>query len=430
MTKTNPHATTLARPLTLTNGTMLPNRIAKSALSETMAHARTGSPTEKLIQLYRRWARSGAGLLITGNVIVAQNGRAEPNNVVVEDERNLPMLRRWAEAAQAHGARLWMQLNHAGRQSPKRVNRKPVAPSPVELDGLTALFRRPRTLDHDEILEIVNRFANAARIAKKAGFSGVQIHAAHGYLVSQFLSPLANRRTDQWGGTAENRRRFLLEIIRATRAAVGPDFPIGVKLNSADFQRGGFDEEESMNVARALEAEGVDLLEISGGNYESPAMMGDYAEKISTREREAYFLDYAQKIRTVVEIPLLLTGGMRTAATMGSVIEDGAVDMIGLGRPMIVEPDLPARILDGEAQAARSVQVRIGIKLLDGMLQTVWYQAQFRRIASGRDPKPGLSPLVALASGFVRNFAFNPLPWPRRRQPKMLECANAIDSTV
>ncbi len=350
--------------------------------------------------------------------------------MVIEDERYLPMLRRWAEVAQANGSKLWMQINHAGRQSPKRVNREPVAPSSVALRGFMGLFRRPRPLEHDEIVAIIHRYAKVAGIAKKAGFSGVQIHAAHGYLASQFLSPLANRRTDQWGGSPENRMRFLLEIIRATRAAVGPDFPIGVKLNSADFQRGGFDEEESMNVARALEAEGVDLLEISGGNYENPAMVGQQPGKVrkSTREREAYFLEYARKIRAEVKMPLLLTGGLRTAATMASVIEDGAVDVIGLGRPMIVEPDLPARLLSGEAEAAKTIRLSTGIKLIDSMLELNWYQAQFRRMASGREPNPGLSRLLALLSGFARNMAFNPLPWPRQPKTKLLEGATTVDS--
>jgi 2,4-dienoyl-CoA reductase-like NADH-dependent reductase (Old Yellow Enzyme family) len=397
-------AASLASPLQLPSGAVLPNRFAKAAMSEVLADPRTGEPGEALARLYERWGRGGAGLLLTGNVIVDMEGRTEPGNVVVVDERWLPGLRRWAEAGQANGAKMWMQINHAGRQTPKKLARVPVSPSDVGLRGMFGLYARPRALETSEIHTIIDRFAFAAGLAKEAGFSGVQIHGAHGYLVSQFLSPLANRRDDEWGGDPERRRRFLLEIVRAMRRTVGPAFPIGVKLNSADFQRGGFTIEESMDVARALEHEGIDLLEVSGGNYERPAMMGagEIAGKgrASTESREAYFLDYARQIREVTKTPLLLTGGMRSAAIMREVIESGAVDMVGLGRPLAYEPDLPARILAGTTERARAVKLATGLRKLDDLVQLMWFQAQIHRMGEGAEPDPQLGKLRALAFGF------------------------------
>lgn len=369
-------------------------------MSEVLGDAVTGAPTERLVRLYERWGRGGAGLLITGNVMVAHDGRAEVGNVVVEDERDLDVLRRWAAAAQAHGAQLWMQINHGGRQCPRSLNRAPVAPSAVPMRGMGGMFVAPRALEAREIEEMIERFARTAAIAKKAGFSGVQIHGAHGYLVSQFLSPLTNQRDDAWGGDAARRMRFLLEIVKATRAAVGPKFPIGVKLNSADFQRGGFSGQDAVEVARALEEAGVDLLEVSGGSYESPAMVGrgELPGKMrkSSLAREAYFLEYARDIRAAVKTPILLTGGMRTLGAMTETIDSGAVDVVGLARPLAYEPDLPARLLDGSATEAKPVDLRTGMKRVDDMLQIFWFQLQIHRMGDGLAPKPGLSKIAAL----------------------------------
>ena len=410
-----PTTTPLAASLTLPSGATLPNRLAKSAMSEVLADPDTGAPTEALVRAYERWGRGGAGLLITGHVIVDADGRGEPGNVVVTDDRHLAALARWAGAAQAGGARLWAQLNHAGRQSPRRLTRAPVSPSDVAMRGFAGAFARPRALTGEEIEAIIGRFATAARVIQAAGFHGVQVHGAHGYLVSQFLSPRTNRRDDASGGDAARRSRFLLEVVRAIRAAVGPAFPVGVKLNSADFQRGGFTIEESMEVARALEAAGVDLLEISGGNYESPALVGSgelpAAQRDSSREREAYFLDYARRIRAVTTLPLMLTGGMRSRATMEEVLAEGAVDVIGLARPLTHAPELPRALLDGTAAAAPVVRVRSAIRRLDDALQVFWFQEQIHRMGRGLDPDPALSRYGALWRG-VRATLF---PAGRRR---------------
>ncbi len=384
----------LARPLSLAHGPEIPNRFAKSAMSEQLA-APDGGPGSGILRLYERWGAGGAGLLLTGNVMVDRRALGEPGNVVVEDDRHLARLTRWAAAAQARGARLWMQVNHPGRQSPRTLSPEPVAPSAVPLEGMGGAFAAPRALEEREIHEIVRRFAATAEVAKRAGFAGVQIHAAHGYLVSQFLSPRTNRRTDAWGGSPERRRRFLLEVVQATRAAVGTEVSVGVKLNSADFQRGGITEEETVEVVRALDDGSVDLLEISGGTYERPEMWRAPARR-STFEREAYFLDFAERVRGVATMPLMLTGGMRTRVGMVAALSGGAIDLVGLARPLAVEPDLPARLLSRRADAARRIDLSVGVRAIDAMIEACWYQFQIGRMGCGSSPRPGASRLAAL----------------------------------
>jgi 2,4-dienoyl-CoA reductase-like NADH-dependent reductase (Old Yellow Enzyme family) len=366
-------------------------------------------PSDALVRLYDRWARGGAGLLISGNVMVDPTARGELRDVVIEDDRHLARLRAWAEASTRHGVPIWMQINHPGRQS---MSPNPVAPSAVPMDQGFGVFHTPRALENREIEAIVARFATTASIAQAAGFSGVQLHAAHGYLISQFLSPRTNQRTDAWGGSSENRRRFLLAIVRAVREAVGPDFPVSVKLNSADFQRGGFSEDESLAVVQALAAEGIDMLEMSGGTYESAAMMGISEAKASTRAREAYFLDYATRVRASVSTPVMLTGGFRTLAGMAEAIASGDVDVVGLARPLSQEPDLPARLLAGTAERSAVKPQHIGIRQADGMVDLLWHQDQIHRMGEGRDPDPERSPWFMLAG---RLLEMGPELFRRRR---------------
>jgi len=386
----------LAQPLTLTSDVTLPNRIGKAAMSENLCGT-DGAPTEGLFTLYERWGRGGAGMLLTGNVIVHREGRTEPHNVVIEDDRHQALLKRWARAAQADGSKLFMQINHAGRQTMRAVTWQPVAPSAVAVKR-PGVFSVPRPLEDAEIEDLVQRYAFVASQAYEAGFAGVQIHGAHGYLVSQFLSPLTNLRTDRWGGSLDNRMRFVVEIARAMRNATSPGFAITAKLNSADFQRGGFSAEDSVRVAQALEAEGLDLLEISGGSYEKPAMMGTTRE--STRKREAYFLEYAETMRETVEMPLMVTGGFRTREGMLHARETGAVDVVGIARPFAVDPDLATRILDGDAEPLDQGDTRVGVRLFDDLLGLWWYQAQMKRMAEGKEPQPNLGKLGML----VRNL--------------------------
>ncbi|HTO41596.1 MAG TPA: NADH oxidase, partial [Rhizomicrobium sp.] len=212
-------------PLTLPNGSILQNRIAKAAMEENMADA-AHAPSTDLMQLYTAWAQGGAGLILTGNVMIDRRAMTGPGGVVLEDDSNLPAFRQWARIGQAKGAQMWVQLNHPGRQVMKNMGQETWAPSPVALDlgKFSKMFATPKAMTEQEIHEVIGRFADAARIAEQAGFAGVQIHAAHGYLISQFLSPLTNRREDRWGGALENRARILLETVKAVRCAVSPTF--------------------------------------------------------------------------------------------------------------------------------------------------------------------------------------------------------------
>lgn len=379
----------LAQPLTLANGAVIRNRLAKSAMSEALGT--TGNRvTEGLAHLYGRWAEGGIGLQITGNVMVDARALGEPNNVVLENAVDMELLKLWATAGSQQGAQVWMQLNHPGKQSPKGLNIETVAPSAVSFgNGLQRYFTTPRELTASEIEDLVQRFAKSAALAKQAGFGGVQIHGAHGYLVSQFLSAHHNRRQDDWGGSAVKRRRFVLAIYDAMRKEVGPRFPIGIKLNSADFQRGGFTEEESLEVIQALSEAGMDLIEVSGGTYESPKMSQGLSQRESTRAREAYFLYFAEKVRAVTKTPLMVTGGFRTSAGMAEALRDGSLDLIGLARPLAIEPDFPHRLLAGE-EGRHPVPSRIstGIRAIDEMalMEVAWYSRQLRRMAEGKDP--------------------------------------------
>jgi 2,4-dienoyl-CoA reductase-like NADH-dependent reductase (Old Yellow Enzyme family) len=397
---TGPHSDVLSKPISLPCGGELPNRIAKSAMSEQLSDE-YNSPTEDHARLYRRWAEGGTGLSLTGNVMVDRRSREGLRNVVVEDDRDLASLRRWASEGQVGGCRLWMQVSHPGRQTVPGVSQEIVAPSPVRLKKMGPLFSAPRQLRPDEIESLIDRFATTAAIARMAGFSGVQVHGAHGYLCAQFLSPITNRRTDRWGGTLDNRMRFLLEVVRTVRGSVGADFPVSVKLNSNDFQRGGSTVRDAVVVAQALEAERLDLLELSGGTYESPSMMVGPGRATELRRREAYFLEAAAEVRAATSLPLMLTGGLRSAAAMASIVADGTVDVVGLARPLAVDPDLPKRILSGESDGVRLPRVTLHNKTLDSMLNLFWYVEQIHRMADGEDPDPELSLVGALLRGLA-----------------------------
>jgi 2,4-dienoyl-CoA reductase-like NADH-dependent reductase (Old Yellow Enzyme family) len=382
-------------PLDLPCGARLKNRFMKSAMSEVLADAQHNA-TEGLATLYRTWARGGVGLQVTGNVMIDRDALGEPANVALDAASDRASFERWARAGSEEGTQLWMQLNHPGKQSPSLLVREPLAPSAVPLGGdVGRFFNTPRALTEAEIEGVIARFAYAAGAAKETGFGGVQIHGAHGYLVSQFLSPHHNVRTDAWGGSAEKRRRFALEVYRAIRARVGASFPVGIKLNSADFQRGGFTEDESMAVVDALAAEGVDLIEVSGGTYEAPAMTGFGAKDApaSTRAREAYFLAFAEKVRARTTVPLAVTGGFRSGPAMLDALRGGAIDLVGLARPLAVCPDFPARLLRDPSASLDVPRPTTGIKLVDKatMLDVTYYETQLERMARGLPAKPDLS---------------------------------------
>ncbi|MFV5374388.1 NADH:flavin oxidoreductase/NADH oxidase family protein [Acinetobacter calcoaceticus] len=394
----------LQQPLKLACGITIPNRIAKSAMSEQLAD-RHGSPTTDLQQLYAAWARGGTGLLVTGNVMIDHRAFVEPRNVVLQDEQFLQANKLWAQAAKANGSKIIMQINHPGRVAVLPLLKKPIAPSAVGLDlPAMNIIRIPRAMTEADILEQIKRFATTAELAVKAGFDGVQVHAAHGYLLSQFLSPLANVRTDGWGGSPENRRRMLIETVRAVRAAIGKDKILSVKLNSADFQKGSLSQEESLQIALALEAEGIDLLEISGGNYESPAQLGYVPDR--SAQRDAYFIDYATALRKQSKLPLMLTGGLRDVDFMNHIVANGTVDLVGLARPFAVQPDLAEQLLAGKSVLKPAKIPAIGYKPVDAYLQLAWHASQFRRISSGQQPK-AIKGLVRTLIAFGPRMGFN-----------------------
>ncbi|RPE40108.1 2,4-dienoyl-CoA reductase-like NADH-dependent reductase (Old Yellow Enzyme family) [Streptomyces sp. Ag109_O5-1] len=391
----------LFSPLHLRSGAVLRNRIAKAAMEEGMAGAGQ-LPDDRLLSLYRRWGAGGAGLLITGNVMVHAEALTGPGGVVLDESTPLEPFAEWARAGRAGGAAMWMQINHPGRQIQAGMPGVVWGPSDVRVDlgRHSKRFGRPTAMTPEQIEATVRRFAVTARRAAQAGFDGVQIHAAHGYLLSQFLSPLVNRRTDRWGGPLENRARLLLDVVRAVRAVVPPQFAVAVKLNSADFQRGGFEVEDARRVIALLEPLGVDLVELSGGSYESPAMSGRPADA-RTRAREAYFLDLAKDLAATSPLPLMLTGGITRRDSAEQVLADG-VDLIGVGTALAVTPDLPARWRQGREADGQLPPVTWPDKTLAAAAGMALVRHQLRRMARGAKPRVTTRPACALASEQLR----------------------------
>lgn len=343
----------IEQPLKLPNGVVLKNRLVKSAMSEALADA-WNNPTSDLIGLFERWGAGGAGLLITGNTPIDPQHLEHAGNFVLDERSDMNRVSELAARAKRGGARILAQLAHAGRQTPEAINPHPLSVSDLRLN--LPGYGTPVAATQAQFEEVVESFTRSALLAQVAGFDGVEVHAAHGYLLSSALSPRINTRGDSWGGSLENRARLLLTVVRALRAAVAPDFILAVKLNSSDFEKGGFDHQESARVAQMLEVEGVDFIEISGGTFEAPTAYQHTSKKQSTIAREGYFLDYAAAIKSALSIPLMVTGGFRSSATMNAAIVEQKTDLIGMGRPFIVDPDFPAKLLSGEIEAAPAVE--------------------------------------------------------------------------
>jgi 2,4-dienoyl-CoA reductase-like NADH-dependent reductase (Old Yellow Enzyme family) len=388
--------------LLLPNGSSIPNRIAKAAMEENMADAEL-APSEQLMRLYQSWAEGGAGLLITGNVMVDSRAMTGPGGVVLEDDRHLEKFRRWAEIGRAKGAQIWLQINHPGRQMPANLGQKTWAPSevPMDLGKMSKHFDTPQAMTQEVIEDVIQRFANSARLAELAGFSGVEIHAAHGYLLSQFLSPLTNRRTDTWGGSLQNRARLLLDIVKAVHAVVSSEFTVAVKLNSADFQRGGFSADDAKQVVQLLNELGVDLVELSGGSYEAPAMQGE-ARDGRTLAREAYFVDFARDIQTVAKMPVMVTGGIRRRQVAEQVVASG-LDMIGIGTALAIDPNLPRDWRSGRDNAPALRPIVWKNKTLASLANMAAVKFQLNKHSLGRNPDPRVSPLKALVLQQISN---------------------------
>jgi 2,4-dienoyl-CoA reductase-like NADH-dependent reductase (Old Yellow Enzyme family) len=362
--------------------------LAKAAMTERFSRG-DNKPNEMHNTLYANWARGGAGLLITGNTMVEPKNLESAGNVVVS-ETALPELKAWANSATQYGNHCWTQISHSGRQTTIMNNISPVAPSAVKLKRL-GFFAKPIPLTDLEIDALIDKYANAALISKKAGFTGIQIHAAHGYLISQFLSPLTNLRGDKWGGTIENRARFLFDVIKRSRKLVGNTFPISVKINSSDFQKGGFTEDESQWVIRQMEELGIDLLEISGGTYENAVFLVEEGLRESTRKREAYFIEFAKKVKSITSVPVMVTGGIRSLDFCNEAIKEGSVDVVGIARPFLLYENFAGRFLQGEINA-KVERIRTGIKNIEDFSEAGYYNLILERMGKGKRLRTDYSP--------------------------------------
>ena len=382
---------TLFTELVLPNGSMIANRIAKAAMEENLASAQH-TPSEPLFQLYQAWADGGAGLIISGNVMVDRTAMTGPGGVVLEDDTALDSFRRWAAIGRSGGAQFWLQINHPGRQMPASLGQPTFAPSAVALDlgKMSHYFAPPQAMTEAQILQVIGRFISTAKLAEHAGFSGVQVHAAHGYLLSQFLSPLTNQRSDRWGGSLENRARLLVEIVKGIRAQVNPRFAVAVKLNSADFQRGGFSSDDARDVILMLNQLKVDLVELSGGSYEAPAMQGA-ARDGRTLAREAF----ASELRKVATMPVMVTGGIKRLSVAQQVMAIG-VDMVGIATALAIVPDLPFKWQQGNAIVPELAPITWKNKPLASLANMAMVKYQLSKLSRRQRPKPQVSPIWAL----------------------------------
>ena len=330
---------------------IVPNRLVRSATWEGMCE-KDGTPTTRLEKYYENLARGGTGLLISSYAFVRADGKQRSGKMGIDNDDKIPALRRLTSAAHDNGSRIFCQLVHAGGlANAKEIGSAPLAPSAIE----SALYPvRPREMSTQDIAEIIHAFGEGARRAKQAGFDGVQLHGAHGYLINQFLSPLTNKRDDQYGGSLEGRSRFLKETFEAVREKVGANYPVTIKLTASDNLEGGFSLEDAVEVSRMLEQLGIDALEISSGT----AASGDQTpvrQGIDTEEKEAYNATYAAAIKKSVDLPVMVVGGIRSGTVAKRILAGGQADFIALSRPLIREPDLPRRWQNDPHYRARCI---------------------------------------------------------------------------
>lgn len=373
----------LFQPLELPCGVVLKNRIAKSAMSDSLGDG-AGNPTNAQIRLYERWAEGGTALAIIGEVQIDPGYPEKPGNLVLGVGSDREPFERLAHRGGANGSQLWLQLGHAGAMAWPPVS-EPKGPSAIDIPGLSCAG-----MTTDEIRALPSEFAQTALAAKETGFGGVEIHAAHGFLLSQFLSPLFNRRDDEYGGSVESRMRLLWEVIEAVRAAVGPGFPVGVKLNATDQLEGGFEEGEALRVIDALDATTIDLIDISGGTYFPGARSAS-----DSGGKGPYFVDFAKRARHVTTKPLMATGGFKTMAQAAEAVRDGAVDVVGLARALAIEPALP-----GMWQEGRNIDPAFP-KFQDPPAGgiTAWYTMRLTEIGEDRE-----TPETGDLNGAIRRY--------------------------
>lgn len=404
-----------SKPITLASGLTLPNRLVNAAMAENLAD-KNGLPTQQFRAAYKVWAEGGWGAVLTGNVEVDRRYLGAANDIAYNDEipyeEMLAAWRVWAEVCNAHGTPTLVQINHPGRQSPmgsgnRGMFAKNLAPSAIPLNlgsGLLArfissfAFGTPKAMTQEDIDDVVRRFAATAKLSADAGFAGVEIHAAHGYLLAQFLSDKSNKRTDSYGGSPAARAKIVVDIIKAMREATPKGFTVGIKLNSADHQSPA-ELAACLEQLKVITAAGVDFLEISGGSYENPTMNTglvteeEKAKSARTKAREAFFLEFAHAIRAdVPDVPLMVTGGFRTRQGMEAALREGGCDLTGIGRPACVMPHLPKEIvLNPEVKDDAAVfhveriktpwiLTKLGIKIMGAAGDSAHYQSQLQKI--------------------------------------------------
>ena len=347
----------LFEPIALGNMDV-PNRFVRSATHEWMAEP-DGTATEKLGELYEELARNDVGFIITGYAYVNPTGKSDHLQQGIYDDRFIEAYRKVVSRVHEHGGKIAVQIVHGGRQSMLSAETPIIlAPSAVtnKRNGVT-----PEEMTEEEVLETIEDFANAARRAKEAGFDAVQLHCAHGFLLSNFISPYSNRRKDRWGGSTEKRTQVILDIITRIHEMIGKDFPILVKLNATDgFPKGKknvLDAPECVEIAKILAANSVCAIEVSGGIVEAGQEM--FRTKINKADDEAYYRDYSKMIKEAVDVPVMLVGGIRSRAVMEQMLEEEYADMISLSRPLICEPDLVTKIRNGETELAKCVSCNL-----------------------------------------------------------------------
>lgn len=398
------------QPADLPNGTTIKNRIVKAAMEEVLADVdHHCQPSPEIIRLYETWGKGGAGIILSGHVMIDPRGMAAAGDILLAEdagEFDEQLWRDWISRTQANGSQFWFQINHPGRQVRKGMGLPVYAPSAVQvnLGRLSNVFEKPRELSEAQIEELIQRFAWTAWKAEQLGASGVEIHSAHGYLCSQFLSPRTNLRTDKWGGSLENRARFLFEVTKAIRTKVSPSFGVGIKINTSDFQKGGFGPEDLKWVVEQLNGMGLDFLELSGGSYEVPAMMGtevpdeESKKAASTKAREAYFLEVAESLEPIAQMPIMVTGGISRLSTLNKVIESSSkLRLAGVGTAMGLMPDLPNRWEKGEDPQPHLTCNTWGLpRVALSLAKITGIQWALYQLGKGRETWPGVWPLFSL----------------------------------
>ncbi|KAL9129239.1 MAG: hypothetical protein Q9217_002251 [Psora testacea] len=382
----------LGKPLRFEfSGKTAPNRFLKAAMTERLSSwdpkdlSARGIPSKNMINLYKRWGEGQLGILVTGNIFIEFDQLEAAGNAIIpcteepKGER-FEAFKELAAQGKAHGSLVVGQVNHPGRQVMDRIQKNPVSASDVQLEGniMGMTFAKPHPATPDEIQRIIECFAHAAEYMHKAGYDGIELHAAHGYLLAQFLATGTNHRTDKYGGSLENRSRIIIEIGQEIRKRVPSDFMLGIKINSVEFQKGGFETEECKALCASLEANSFDFVELSGGTYEELAFEH---KRESTRKREAFFLEFAQTIVPALKkTKTYITGGFKTVGAIVKALD--TIDGVGLARPFCQEPRLCVDILNGCVKGA----IKQRLDENNTLLTIVAAGSQMRMIGKDQEP--------------------------------------------